>query len=100
MPNHRYEEFSISETRRQILKESRERHGGQRLRSEITIPITGARPEKNVLSRNEETRVNSTSGGIHKNKIEVQNKLNSQTNGKHLVSKEPKTKETVAAKES
>ena len=66
--NHRYEELSISETRRQILKESRHSHGGQRQsqRSEITIPIEKAKTEKNGLSRQGETRLNNISGGAEK----------------------------------
>ena len=66
--NHRYEELSISETRRQILKESRQSHGGQSQskRSEITIPIAKAKTEKNGLTRQGETKLNNISGGAEK----------------------------------
>ena len=77
--NHRYEELSISETRRQILKESQERHGGQRLRerSEITIALPKARSEKHLLSSH---GVNSNSEEPAKEDSELQR--NSGQNGR------------------
>ena len=96
--NHRYEELSISETRRQILKESRHSHGGQRQsqRSEITIPIEKAKTEKNGLSRQGETRLNNISGGAEKS-----TKDGSQQNGtsKMLMAMIPKGVENSAHKE-
>ena len=82
--NHSYEEISVSETRRQILEQSRERHGGQRKRSEITIPIAKSETEKNGLSKGGQTRVNSITGGVKQN-TEESRQRNSPLNGAHKV---------------
>lgn len=99
---HRYEELSISETRRQILEESRERHGGQRQsqRREITIPIPKARTEKHLMSGHGGTRVNSTSGETTKEDSERQR--NSGQNGTPKATTRamiPKGEEIMAHKE-
>ena len=58
-----YEEISFSETRKQILEESRERRGGPGLhRSEMKIPISKTKTRKNTkedLSKHQETLIDN-----------------------------------------
>ena len=98
--NHSYEEISVSETRRQILEESRERHGGQRKRSEITIPIARAETEKNGLSKGGQTRrVNSITGGVEQNKKQESRQRSPQNGALKAPSQKISNEEVVAIKE-
>ena len=99
MINHSYEEISVSETRRQILEESRERHGGRRKRSEITIPIARAETEKNGLSKGGQTIVNSITGGVEQNTKQESRQREPQNGALKAPSKNISNEEVVAIKE-